>query len=506
MSGANTARSLAALAVMFALLAGLPACSADGRDPYGPDGAVPTTTADDADPVPAEPTAGQWRTWVLSSPSEIEVPPPPARGSAEAKADLAKVRGLVDKRSTSVRQAISRWKSHPLPTSAWTAKAFDLAAHAPANPPRAARAYALLHAAMYDAVVASWHWKYTYDVPAPTGTHNLLPIGPDPSYPSEHAAIAGAASRVLAHLYPTEPPQALEAMAEEAADVRVQGGTNTTRDVRAGLDLGRAVANKAIARAEADGAGQLWDGARPSGIGTGPQFWQPPLGSSSPPLEPMAGTWKPWALTSGAQFRPGPPPAFGSPAFRAAAQELVSFSGRLDSQQQATAQLKAGGDGSPLPAGLIIEVVSDDLVRAARPDGEGTRLTTPRIARALALVSVAMADAGVAAWDAKYTYWSPRPDRAIEALGLAPAWQPAVPTPSSPSYPSGSAAFAGAAEVVLAYLFPELAEESRRRAEEQAQSRLWAGVNFAFDKVGLETGRSVGGLVVERARSDGAEG
>jgi membrane-associated phospholipid phosphatase len=69
--------------------------------------------------------------------------------------------------------------------------------------------------------------------------------------------------------------------------------------------------------------------------------------------------------------------------------------------------------------------------------------------RVLALVNVAIYDATIAAWDAKYAYNRPRPSEAD------PSSTTVVPNPSSPSYPSEHAAAAGAASAVLAYLFPK---------------------------------------------------
>jgi membrane-associated phospholipid phosphatase len=81
----------------------------------------------------------------------------------------------------------------------------------------------------------------------------------DVSYPSEHAAIAGAASAMLAHLYPGDTA-ALQAQAEQAAFSRLQAGVNYRSDIEAGLALGRAVAARVIARrALTDGSAAVWD-------------------------------------------------------------------------------------------------------------------------------------------------------------------------------------------------------------------------------------------------------
>ncbi len=451
----------------------------------------------------AEPTAGAWRTWVLPSPADLRVPPPPAPRSERARLDAGEVARRSLARTAEVRRTVAKWNG-PLPTEPWAQVAFDIVSRRAKDPPLSSRNYALVSAAAYDAVVAAWHWKYQYNVEPPAGVPTLVRPGPDPSYPSEHAAIAGAASRVLAGLYPDQSALRLDEMAEEAAWSRVAAGVNTPSDVEAGLDLGRRAGDAVLAYARGDGADRPWDGRRPAGIGRGPAFWEPPPGSPSPPTAPLAGTWRPWVLRSGDQFRPPPPPAYGSPTFVAAAEEMVEIARNLTPGEKGAARFYEGAEGTVLPAGIIVNVAAEDVRAAATGDIAARQLTVPRIARAFALLNVALADAGIATWDAKFAYWNPRPENAIRDLGLDPDWKPLLSTPRFPAYPSGSAGYAGASQVVLSYLFPDQAEEFRRRAEGQAESRLFAGVHWRYDSAGLAMGRAIGALVVQRAQQDGA--
>ena len=453
--------------------------------------------------VAAQPTAGTWKTWVLGSPTDVIVPPPPAEGSDQAEADLNVVKDLVAQRTPEVRSTVEKWNG-PLPTKPWTETAFDFVSKAEKNPPLQSRNYALLHVAMYDAVVSAYHWKQVHRVDAPD-VETLVAPGADPSYPSEHAAIAGAASRVLAHLYPTQSALRLDEMADEAAHSRVQAGTNTPSDVAAGLELGRGVADKVIARAKTDGAGTPWDGRRPPGIGRGPAFWEPPPGSTSPPVDPPAATWKGWVLTDNSRFRPPPPPAFGTAAFRAAAQDLVDVQKNLTQEQKDIAKFWEGPEGTKGPSGITLGVAMGDVEQAAATGDQATRWSIPRSARALALLTVAMADGGIAVWDAKFTYWNPRPENGVRDSGVDRNWKPFVPTPRFPAYPSGSAGYAGGAEAIMTYLFPDKAAEFKRRAEEQAVSRVYAGIHWRYDAVSLDGGRKIAGLVIDRAKADGAD-
>ena len=487
-------RAIAGLAVGVVLAATVVACGGDKGDRGGVSAGLR-----------AEPTAGEWTTWVLGSPTEISGPPPPKAGSEEREAELDEVERRSGSRGPQIEEAVRRWSS-PVPTQPWTDTAYDFVSRSAKNPPLSSRNYGLLHVAMYDAVVTAWHYKYAYDREAPRGVEPLVPAGPDPSYPSEHAAIAGAASRVLAFLYPDRSVLRLDEMADEAAASRVAAGTNAPSDVAAGLELGRAVAEKVIARARSDGAGAPWVGARPAGIGDGPEFWEPPPGSASPPVEPLAGTWRTWVLTSGSQLRPPPPPAYGSPKFRAAANEIVEIGKDLTAREREVAKAWEGAEGTKLPAGLTLAIASTDVSKAASDGPPEARMTVPRSARAMAMMGVALADAGIAAWDAKYAYWNPRPENAVRDLGLDPEWKPYLPTPTFPAYPSGSAGYAGAVQAVMDYLFPAATVTHRQRAEEQTESRLYAGIHWRYDAVSLDTGRHIGRMVVARAMADGADG
>ncbi len=442
----------------------------------------------------AEPRAGTWKTWVLSSPSQIAVPAPP-EGSA-ADAERKELKDLAGRRTPEVEEAVAHWGQEPA-TKPWTDLNVEIVTDGVKDPPLSSRGYALTSVAVYDAVVAAYHWKYEYDRKPPSGVTTLSPPGPDPSYPSEHAAIAGAASRVLAYVFPDRPAARFDELAEQAALSRVWAGANYRSDVEAGLALGRSVADAVIARAKTDGADAKWDGTRPPMT---KEHWVPAPGQVTPPTSPLAGTWKTWVLTSGSQFRPPPPPPYGSPAFVAEARHVLEVSRNLTQQQRDIASFWAAGQGTALPAGQWNQIA---LIYA-----QAAKLDTPRAARAFALLNVAEADAGVAVWDAKFTYWHPRPVNAIRDLGLDPEWKPVLVTPPFPGYVSGHSGYSGAAAEVLSYLFPTAAADFRAKAEEAAVSRLYGGIHFhdSDNVAGLVLGRKVGEAVVTRAKADGADG
>jgi hypothetical protein len=125
------------------------------------------------------------------------------------------------------------------------------------NPPRAARAYALLAAAWYDAFIASNDGKFAYWYLRPSmldkSIEPLIPVPNFPSYPSNHSTLSTARCEVMAYLFPTRA-EFIRRLAKEAGDSRVWAGIHFEIDNRAGVEIGKAVAAKFVQRARADGA------------------------------------------------------------------------------------------------------------------------------------------------------------------------------------------------------------------------------------------------------------
>jgi hypothetical protein len=172
--------------------------------------------------------------------------------------------------------------------------------------PLQTRALSLVAAAIYDSTVAAWDSKYVYmrQHPSeidPTVSTVVKPTA-SPSYPSEHAVAAGAAATVLAYLFPDQASIVAE-MANQAGQSRILAGVAFPSDVISGMDLGTQVGQAAIAYAKADGSNQVFSGSFP----VAPGVWGSPK-----PVAPLAGSWHPWVLTAGNQFRPSAPPQIGS--------------------------------------------------------------------------------------------------------------------------------------------------------------------------------------------------
>jgi membrane-associated phospholipid phosphatase len=127
------------------------------------------------------------------------------------------------------------------------------------NPPRAARAYALLGAVGYDAFIAGQDGKFAYWYLRPAQLDpSLVPLFPAPnfpSYPSNHSTFSTARSEVLAYLFP-DRGDAIRALGKEAGDSRIWAGIHYEMDNQAGVALGMSVARKFITWAENDGSRQ----------------------------------------------------------------------------------------------------------------------------------------------------------------------------------------------------------------------------------------------------------
>jgi membrane-associated phospholipid phosphatase len=287
-----------------------------------------------------------------------------------------------------------------------------------------------------------------------------------------------AAPTVLLYLYPDE-------------GARIDALAAPYRDRPASFAVGQQIGARIVERGRTDGSAATWTGTPP----VGPPYWVPtPPAFVYPPLEPLAGTWRTWNLTSGSQFRPGPPPVYGSLAFTVALLEVYLVSKNLTPEQKQIATFWADGPGTATPAGHWNRFAID-LVAT-------TGWSARRTARLFAALNTGQADAFIACWDAKYTYWSLRPITAIRRL-IDPAWSSYIVTPPFPSYVSGHSTTSGAASAALAAFFPASAAQLRAMAEEAAVSRLYGGIHFSSDNsAGLTLGRRVGATAVRAYAND----
>jgi hypothetical protein len=307
------------------------------------------------------------------------------------------------------------------------------------------------------------------------------------THPALSAAVAGAASAALGALYPMEQ-EAIDAQlaADEAYFEPAPHGHG--RRFAEGVAIGRRVAAEVLAHAASDRSDAVWTGTVP----VGPGLWSyvPP---APPPLSPAWGQVRPWFMSSGSQFRPAPPPVFGSPEYVAALAEVRGLTDALTPAQldiaRKWADVSTGG-----PMGMF-STTALSLANAHHFDEY-------RTAQLLATMQMAMFDASIGCWDAKFTWWYIRPFQADPMITTP------VGRPPFPSYPSAHSCFSGAAAGVLMGYFPEAAPDLRAAVAEAGIARMYAGLHYRFDvDAGRDLGYSVAKLALEKmSRGEGPVG
>jgi hypothetical protein len=480
------------------------------------------------EPSTMDATAGSWRMIVLTSPGQIAVAAPTAVTSAAYIAELDAIKASQANLTSAQRQAIAYWSGggvmrwnqilrelvarynlppapndqggYPVPDAD---NPFGDPAFPFANPVYAARAYSYVSAAQYDALKSAWYWKFLYNRLSPAKNSNAInaiaPITELPSYPSEDAVISGVTVEMLKTLFPA----ALEAITQKATEQRnaaLWSGKATASDLAAGLALGKSVATVFLARAAADGmrtAGgspTLWKAMADSATGRGEIAWTSRDIPARPPMLPLFGQVRGWNLTS-ADFvadRPPPPPSTGSQQMKDETAEVKRTVEHLTSAQLAIAQKWNDGAGTYSPPGHWNDVALE-YVRDAK-------MSEVRAARVLALLNMAMHDAGVACWEAKFHYFSPRPSQ------MDPSIKTQIGLPNFPSYPSGHSTFSAAAADILSSLFPSGATSFAAMRDEAGISRLYGGIHYRSD---IEGGKLHGDRIAAHtltfARGDGAQ-
>ncbi len=470
---------------------------------------------------------GSWQSVLLSGPDQITIAAPDDVNSTAYQDELSSMKSAMANATGDQRTSIDYWTNNPV--LRWKEIALELVAKynlipgpnddgtytlpnpaSPdgpppfpfAHPPYAVRAYAYMSAAQLDGLITAWHYKYSFNRPAPSKVDNS--INPSygetdlPSYPSDGAVVAEISRAILTAMFPLEQDY-LKAKAEEHLESLLLSGTNVESDITAGEFIGSEVAKVFLARAGNDGMkkaqcpksvsdsikqaaferfGWQWDNleipARPVG------------------LCPLYGKVRMWSVTSVEDVRPGIPPAPGSAEYEENVKELIDLANNRTEEHRRIANYWQDGLGTYTPPGHWDKIALDFMVQY--------NVNPLRAARTFAYMDMAMMDAGIACWDAKYYYHYPRPIQQI------PGFQTIAGTPNFPSYTSGHSMFSAAAAEILAYVFPSEASKVRAWAVEAATSRIYGGIHWRFDaEIGTQTGIEVAEYTVARAQNDGAD-
>jgi len=330
-----------------------------------------------------------------------------------------------------------------------------------------------------------------------------------PARTSADAAAIQAAYATLVRIYPA---QAGFLSGRRDASIAALLAVDRTEHIERGVSWGQYVADAVWSARQVDGftpAMAPFIGSPTTG------FWRPTPPANSSGVGPQFATMTPWVLTRPSQFRPQPPPALNSPEYATDFNETKIWgvaTGSVRQPEDSALAVFWSGNGT-----LYWTRVAGDLAQARQ-------LSTSESAHLFAVLHVAMADASIATWDAKYRYVFWRP---VTAIRLAdedgnddtmddPTWTPFLTTSAHPEYPSGHSNLAGAAAKVLSAIFgpevpfnatSEISPGSVRwfvgfdnALKEMADARVFGGMHFRTACVrGTALGGTVASYVLENA-------
>lgn len=477
--------------------------------------------------VSADAKAGTWSMIVLTGPTQVALAAPALASDPGYQAELVAIESAQAAITPDQQAAVQYWAaggalrwneelrqlvarqdlppspnadgSYPAPNAA---NPFANPQFPFSNPPYAARAYSYVSVAQYEALKVAWYYKYQYNRAAPFKSDSkikaLMPDNQVPSFPSEDAVEAGVNAVMLKLLFPTNATE-IDALAAQQQQAAMIAGRATASDIAAGLSIGQAVAAILSARAATDGFkaasgnSAIWSQLAATATAKGEVPWISQDGPPRPPMLPLFGAVKTWMMQPSdiINERPAPPPGTHSLAMSGELGEVRNAVNNISSDQLATVYKWADGVSTPTPPGHW------DFI--AVPYITGALMSEVRVARTFALLNMALHDAGVACWDAKYLYFNPRPSQ------LDPSIKTWTGLPNFPAYVSGHSDFSAAAADVLGYLFPSGASYFDSQAKEAAMSRLYGGIHYPSDiSAGLTQGKRVGEYTVRFARTDGA--
>jgi hypothetical protein len=472
--------------------------------------------------------AGTWKPVLLTAPDEFIIAPPVASTTPAYVAELNEIkawqRNITDKQKSTINYwsagAVLRWNeilrelvakhnippyqnedgTYPFPSAA---NPFAYPTFPFANPPYAARAYAYVSAAQYDALVAAYHYKQLYKRMAPYKSDSsvtaLVPQTDLPSYPSEDAVVIGVTVELLKLLFPADLDY-IQQKADEYRLYRIIAGANVRSEMEAGKTLGRAVAQKFTARARTDRAGAaignaaLWAQLEAQTAATGETPWISQESPKRPSMLPLFGKVKTFLFDSATliSIRPPAPPPTNSEQFKKELDEVLYYSDNITHERMRIVQFWADGIATPTPPGHWNQIAAEAFVL--------NNFSEVRWARNLALLNMAMMDAAIACWDAKYLYFNPRPSQ------IDPKIKTLTGLPNFPSYTSGHSTFSGAAATFLSHILPAQKDYFTNLAEEASVSRLYGAIHYRSDiEQGLLCGQQVGAFAVQRSKTDRAD-
>jgi len=370
------------------------------------------------------------------------------------------------------------------------------------------RVAAIVQAAVFDAVNGIDRRYTPIHVPAA-----------GPAGASRDAAAVQAAYATLLKLYPTQQGT-LDA--RRAVSLTSIGARESSAAIASGIAWGQTVADAILTWRGTDG----FTPPPPAFVGgSGVGMWRPTPPAFASGAGPQFAYMTPWVISAPGQFRPAGPPALTSDRYTADFNETKTM-GSLSSPTRIPDQTIFAWFWASSTASYLWNNVTLSLIdRTHREsDSDQHRSATLGDARLLAQLNLAMADAAIGCWEAKYAYVFWRPVTAIPlaatdsnpATTADPTWMPLFATPAHPEYPSGHSCVSGAAGVVLANHFGERTrfrvtsdvmpgvvrqfDSFSAALEEVKNARIFAGIHFrSATNDGQILGASVGEYILSNA-------
>lgn len=376
------------------------------------------------------------------------------------------------------------------------------------SPPVASRAFGYMGVALYESVVGGLPEYRSLE-----GQLDGLSAVPRPRAGEDYywpAAANAALAEIMRDLFPAVSEENGAAIAALEATLAQPEATGVGAAARArSAELGRAVAGAVFEWSKTDGGHEAFLRNFPTDYvpPTGPGNWV-----STPPgfqraLQPYWGNNRPFALGAGDQCDPGPPPPYSEDVqsdFYREAMDVYDTSASLTEEQRTIALFWGDDPGTTAtPPGHSISILTQTL--------QLERASLALAAESYAKVGMAVADAFISCWNAKFEYNLLRPVTYIQQL-IDPIWTPLLNTPPFPEYTSGHSVQSGAAAQVMTDIFGAVAFTDHTHderglaprtfssffdaAEEAAISRLFGGIHYlSAIEVGSEQGKCVGSRV-----------
>ncbi|GIW91285.1 MAG: PA-phosphatase [Pirellulaceae bacterium] len=339
-------------------------------------------------------------------------------------------------------------------SSEWLRQLLEWIAQDGVTPNRAARELMLVSVALNDAMIIGQE----------AGTAELV---------DQPALLAGAAWSVLRYLH----PQHSDLIDQYVQEARWQSlwlrDPVSPEQLEYSFQIGRVVGDEIVAWARQDGSDAFVEVSLPMTGG-----WQ----TDKLALDPHWGEVKTVVLPAGDTIILPPPPAWDSDQMEEERKVFYSAQQRITDEHRELAWRWHADIGTVTPAGIWFKTAITTALLS--------NLDQMQITSLFAHLGVAMHDTTVACWNNKYRYGFIRPEQWMATLD--PSWQPELPTPPHPSYPSGHASLSSAAASILIAAFPQHREVFAQFADDATRSRIVGGVHWVMDGAqGMALGRDV---------------